>query len=137
MLEITVYETQDGERFDNYDDACWHEADCDFSNVINKVQFFDDNTDPIRIDDFDDFKRKCNSICYISGSISLLEEFLHTEGPTDEDYGYWIDWPYFYEGFPEYEDGDVLAADDDNEVWENFTAKFEDIRDIIKKIKGR
>ena len=136
MLEVTVYETHDGERFDNYDDACYHEADLDFAEVAEKVKFFDDCANPKHFDDFDDFKRRCNAICYITGSISLLDEFLSTESPTEEDYGYWIDWPYFYGGFPDYDDGDILATDEDNECWVNYSRQFEEIRSTIRKIRN-
>ena len=136
MVEITVYETHDGERFDNYDDACYHEANLDFAVIIEKVKFFDGRMKPICFDDFDDFKRRCNAIYYITGAISLLDEFLGTEGPTEEDYGYWIDWPYNGEGFPCYEDGDILAVDGNNECWVNYSQQFEEIRNTIRKIKG-
>ena len=136
MLEVTIYEARDGERFDNYDDACYHEANLDFAEIAEKVKFFDENANPMHFDDFDDFKRKCHAVYYITGSISLLEEFLSTEGPTEEDYGCWIDWPYYYEGFPEYNDGDILAADEDNECWVNYSQRFEEIRSTIRKVRG-
>ena len=135
MLEITIYETHDGERFENYDDACYHEADLDFSVIAEKIKFFNGNANPVRFDDFDDFMRKCHSIYYITGSISLLEEFLTTVGPTEEDYGYWINWPY-YDEFPDYDDGDVLAVDGNNECWVNYSRQFEEIRNTIRKVKG-
>jgi hypothetical protein len=136
MLEVTVYETHDGERFDNYDDACYHEANLDFAVIAEKVKFFDDCVNPMRFDDFDDFKRKCHRVCYITGAISLLDEFLGSESPTEEDYGYWIDWPYNSEGFPFYDDGDVLAVDENNERWVNYSQQFEEIRNTIRKVKG-
>ena len=136
MLEITVYETHDGERFDNHDDACYHEADLDFAVVIEKVKFFDEYTRPICFNDFDDFQCKCHTVCYITGAISLLDEFLGSDSPTEDYYGDWADWPYFCEGFPDYEDGDVLAADEDNECWMNYSQRFEEIRNTIRKIKG-
>ena len=136
MLEVTIYETHDGERFDNYDDACYHEANLDFAEIAEKVKFFNEDADPILFNNFDDFKCKCYYVCYITGSISLLEEFLSTESPTEEDYGYWIDWPYFYEGFPEYDDGDILAADKDNGCWVNYSQQFEEIRSTIRKVRG-
>ena len=136
MLEVTVYETHDGERFDNYDDACYHEANLDFAVIAEKVKFFDDCASPMRFDDFDDFKRKCHGVYYITGAISLLDEFLGTEAPTEDEYGDWVEWPYFCEGFPDYEDGDILATDEDDELWVNYSQKFEEIRNILRKIRG-
>ena len=136
MFEVTVYETHDGERFDNYDDACYHEANLDFAVIAEKVKFFDECVKLLRFDNFDEFKRKCHSVCYITGSISLLDELLSTEAPTEEDYGYWIDWPYFCEGFPDYYDGDILATDENNDCWVNYSRQFEEIRSTIRKVRG-
>lgn len=136
MLEVTIYETHDGERFDNYDDACYHEADLDFADIAENVKFFDECANPMCFDNFDDFKCKCYAVCYITGSISLLDEFLSTESPTEDNYGDWVEWPYFYEGFPDYDDGDILATDEDNECWVNYSRQFEEIRSTIRKIRG-
>lgn len=136
MLEITVYETHDGERFENYDDACYHEADLDFAVIAEKVKFFDEDAKPIYFGDFNDFMRKCHSVYYITGAISLLDEFLGSDSPTGDYYGDWIDWPYFCEGFPKYNDGDVLAIDENVEYWVNYSHQFEEIRNTIRKIKG-
>jgi hypothetical protein len=136
MLEVTVYETHDGERFDNYDDACYHEANLDFAVITEDVKFFDESIKPIYFDDFDDFKRKCHSVYYITGAISLLDEFLNSESPTGDYYGDWADWPNYYESFPDYNDGDVIAIDEDTDCWVNYSQRFVEIRNIICKIKG-
>ena len=136
MLEITVYETHDGERFDDFDDACYHEADLDFAVIAEKVKFFDNCERPLCFDDFEEFKSKCHAICYITGSISLLDEFLGSESPTEDCYGDWAEWPYFYENFPDYDDGDILATDENNECWVNYSRQFEEIRTTIRKIRG-
>lgn len=138
MLKITIYETNDGERFDDYDDACYHEAGLYFSTIVGKVKFFDECANPIHFDDFGDFKNKCRSIYYVTGDIYLLKDFLDSDSPTEEHYGYgdWIDFPYYYEGFPEYEDGDILAIDENKECWVNYSLQFEEIRDTIRKIRG-
>ena len=136
MLKITIYETHDGERFENYDDACSHEADLDFAVIAEKVKFFDGRMKPICFDDFNDFKRRCNAIYYITGAISLLDEFIGSDSPTGDYYSDWINWPYFCEGFPDYNDGDILAIDGNIECWVNYSRQFEEIRNTIRKIKG-
>ena len=136
MLEVTIYEARDGERFDNYDDACCHEANLDFAVIAEKVKFFDECAKPMCFDDFDDFKRMCHAVYYITGAISLLDEFLDNEAPTEDTYGDWVEWPFYYEGFPDYNDGDILATDENAECWVNYSQQFEEIRNITRKIRG-
>ena len=136
MLEVTIYEARNGERFDNYDDACYHEANLDFAVIAEKVKFFDECAKPMCFDDFDDFKRMCHAVYYITGAISLLDEFLDNEAPTEDTYGDWVEWPFYYEGFPDYNDGDILATDEHAECWVNYSQRFEEIRSTIRKVRG-
>ena len=66
----------------------------------------------------------------------MLDEFLDNEAPTEDTYGDWVEWPFYCEGFPDYNDGDILATDEHAECWVNYSQQFEEIRSTIRKVRG-
>ena len=132
MQEITRWVADDGKEFEFEEDCENYECECVFNELKDDpdIKFFNANKERLIFDSFDDFCDRVNEIVYFTGCHSL-DNFL-TMDVNGVELGDRADFPCYGDWWGD--NADVIMWDDENDGWDNLSARFKELHKTLRKI---